>query len=229
MLQGLVSLSLKTHVPGNFLSGKAPGIPKTHPLTKLPKLDTSWPTRAVRAGSEGQRKVRDTQLELSRRSSWRAASLRRREPLSLGNKQSLLSALESVCRPFFWDSNELPGLASSTAPTTLTETITPTPPSTTTGTATTIPPITLSGDEIDPTETDPYSPLLTDEDIDEYYREQPNDGVLSTGAQAGIGVGAAVGVVGLIAGGFFFYHRHKMRTPAKTIREISEGPSEGEL
>jgi len=116
----------------------------------------------------------------------------------------------------------------STPRTTVTVTATPTPPSTTTTTtASTIPP----DDEVEPTETDPDSPPPwgTDEHIHEDYEDWPNDGGLSTGAQVGIGAGAGVGVVGLVAGGFFLYRRHKMKPPPKTIREISGGPSEGEL
>ncbi|KAL4966431.1 uncharacterized protein BDV14DRAFT_171098 [Aspergillus stella-maris] len=51
-----------------------------------------------------------------------------------------------------------------------------------------------------------------------------SDNGLSTGAKAGIGVGAAIGALILLAAAFFFFRRwQKQRAPPKTIREISAG------
>ncbi|KAL4952040.1 hypothetical protein BDW69DRAFT_168680 [Aspergillus filifer] len=67
------------------------------------------------------------------------------------------------------------------------------------------------------------TPINTAPVEDESLFENEESG-LSTGAQAGIGIGAGVGGLLLLAAGFFFFRRRqKARQPQKAIREISAG------
>ncbi|KAL4937926.1 hypothetical protein BDV06DRAFT_202065 [Aspergillus oleicola] len=99
-------------------------------------------------------------------------------------------------------------LDSRQATVTVTHTATPTPTTTTT-----------RGAE--------FTPIQTYVSHDETYYESEGGG-LSTGAKAGVGVGAGVGGLLLLVGGFFLFRRwQKQRETPKTIREISaaENPS----
>ncbi|KAJ0420284.1 hypothetical protein BJY00DRAFT_313224 [Aspergillus carlsbadensis] len=109
----------------------------------------------------------------------------------------------------------------STPPTTVQQTVTvaPMPSSPTT-----------SSDDSEPTETDLYYPPMIDGIIGEDDEEFMEDGGgLSTGAKAGIGAGVAVGAILLVVGAILFHRRRKLRTPPKTIREITRQASQDTL
>ncbi|KAL4792608.1 hypothetical protein BDV19DRAFT_368156 [Aspergillus venezuelensis] len=86
---------------------------------------------------------------------------------------------------------------------------------------------TLSPTTTHATSTTPHwsevTPMATASPTNETV-EISSDNGLSTGAKAGIGVGAAVGAFLLLAAAFFFFRRwQKSRQIPKTIREISAG------
>ncbi|KAL3458431.1 hypothetical protein BJX64DRAFT_225122 [Aspergillus heterothallicus] len=103
-------------------------------------------------------------------------------------------------------------------------TVNDTPSSTSVGTH-------ISMDESEMTESGHLNPAATDEATSDVYRlsEADGNGGLSTGAKAGISAAVAVGTVLLVALVAFFYRRHKIESPPKTIREISGGPLQQDI